>query len=196
MEAIQRAQLPSHGDAHRKLSGVLILTHEGESRSSLGTHFPIRKARGLGWQSSQNVLSRVMIRKRLPSHQLTWKCTNPCRKTTFLVERASLNFHVSCCEGNLIELHQITVSVRLLPVAMPAWDHLASSFEQMPLPQHRLIRSEAGTSLVPWKTQQQHGGVYLESPGPFKNGSMTPFILGNDSSFKGSWRLQVLVFAG
>ena len=33
-------------------------------------------------------------------HQLTWKCTDPCRKTTFLLERAFLHFHVSWWEGN------------------------------------------------------------------------------------------------
>ena len=35
----------------------------------------------------------------IPSHQRTWKCTNPCRKTTFLLERAFLHFHVSWWEG-------------------------------------------------------------------------------------------------
>ena len=36
---------------------------------------------------------------KVPSHQLTWKCTDPCRKTTFLLERAFLHFHVSWWEG-------------------------------------------------------------------------------------------------
>ena len=35
----------------------------------------------------------------VPSHQLTWKCTDPCRKTTFLLERALLQLHVSWWEG-------------------------------------------------------------------------------------------------
>ena len=30
-----------------------------------------------------------------PPQQLTWKCADPCRKTTFLLERAFLHFHVS-----------------------------------------------------------------------------------------------------
>ena len=33
--------------------------------------------------------------------QLTWKCTDPCRKTTFLLENAFLHFHVSWWEGHL-----------------------------------------------------------------------------------------------
>ena len=32
-----------------------------------------------------------------PSHQLTWKCTDPCRKTTFLLERAN------CCTSMLVD---------------------------------------------------------------------------------------------
>ena len=35
-----------------------------------------------------------------PSHLLTWKCTDLCRKTTFLLERAFLHFHVSWWEGS------------------------------------------------------------------------------------------------
>ena len=35
-----------------------------------------------------------MNKNIIPSHQLTWKCTDPCRKTTFLLERAFLHFHV------------------------------------------------------------------------------------------------------
>ena len=35
----------------------------------------------------------------VPSHQLTWKCTDPCRKTTFLLEGACLHFHVGWWEG-------------------------------------------------------------------------------------------------
>ena len=35
-------------------------------------------------------------KKNLLSHQLTWKCTDPCRKTTFLLERAFVHFHVVC----------------------------------------------------------------------------------------------------
>ena len=31
---------------------------------------------------------------------LTWKCTDPCKKVTFLVERAFLHFHVSWWKGN------------------------------------------------------------------------------------------------
>ena len=34
------------------------------------------------------------------THQLTWKCTD-CRKTTFLLERAFLHFHVSLWECNI-----------------------------------------------------------------------------------------------
>ena len=38
--------------------------------------------------------------KRIPSHQLTWVwCTDACRRTTFLLERAFLHFHVSWWEG-------------------------------------------------------------------------------------------------
>ena len=40
----------------------------------------------------------------IPSHQPTWKCTNSCRKTTFLLERAFLNFHVSW-EGSPSAIH-------------------------------------------------------------------------------------------
>ena len=38
--------------------------------------------------------------KLLPSHRLTWKCTNTCRKTTFLVEMKFVHFHVGWWEGN------------------------------------------------------------------------------------------------
>ena len=37
--------------------------------------------------------------KAIPSHQPTWKCTDPSRSTTFLLERAFLHFHVSWWEG-------------------------------------------------------------------------------------------------
>ena len=43
--------------------------------------------------------SYVRLAFELPSHQLTWKCTDPCRKTTVLLERAFLHFHVSWWEG-------------------------------------------------------------------------------------------------
>ena len=36
---------------------------------------------------------------KVPSHQLTWKCTDPCRKTTCLLERAFLHFHDGWWEG-------------------------------------------------------------------------------------------------
>ena len=39
------------------------------------------------------------LRGLLTSHQLTWKCTDPCRKTTFLLERTFLHFHVSWWKG-------------------------------------------------------------------------------------------------
>ena len=38
-------------------------------------------------------------RKHVPSHRLTWKCTEPCRETTFLLERGVVHFHVSWWEG-------------------------------------------------------------------------------------------------
>ena len=46
---------------------------------------------GVAWQS-------------YPSHQLTWKCTDPCGKTTFLLERAFWHFHVSWWEGKPVHL--------------------------------------------------------------------------------------------
>ena len=36
----------------------------------------------------------------IPSHQPTWKCADPCQKTTFFLERAFLHFHVSWWEGS------------------------------------------------------------------------------------------------
>ena len=40
----------------------------------------------------------------IPFHQLTLKCTDPCRKTTFLLEGAFLHFHVGWWEGKYLSL--------------------------------------------------------------------------------------------
>ena len=45
----------------------------------------------------------IAQKTRLPCHQLTWKCTDPCRKTTFLLERAFLHFHVSWWQGKFLK---------------------------------------------------------------------------------------------
>ena len=37
----------------------------------------------------------------VPSHQLAWKCRDPCRKTTFLLERGYVHFHVGWWKGTL-----------------------------------------------------------------------------------------------
>ena len=36
---------------------------------------------------------------QVPSRQVTWKCTDPCREATFLLERGVVHFHVSWCKG-------------------------------------------------------------------------------------------------
>ena len=53
-------------------------------------------AAAFGAQNRQTQRSRS---ESLPSHRLTWKCTDPCRKTTVFLERAFLQFHVSWWEG-------------------------------------------------------------------------------------------------
>ena len=56
----------------------------------------------------------------LPSHQQTWKCTDPCRKTTFLLERAFWHFHVSWWEGtDRSSVKNLLVKYRTFMVSLP-----------------------------------------------------------------------------
>ena len=53
----------------------------------------IKKLPGLS-KREENGRGRHVGSVALPSHQLASKCTDPCRKTTFLLERAFLHFDV------------------------------------------------------------------------------------------------------
>ena len=66
------------------------------------------------------------------SHQLTWKCTDPCRKTTFLLERALYSMLVG---GYCISLSHVCRPFLDLPLLASSgvilWLYLceATSFE-------------------------------------------------------------------
>ena len=91
----------------------------GRSTSRIGKPRRRRRTRTKPGPGPLRRISRISKRMRrrgrgllgkaeLPSHQLTWKCTDPCRKTTFLLERAFLHFHVGWSESawfNQLVLH-------------------------------------------------------------------------------------------
>ena len=45
---------------------------------------------------------RCAVRILLTPPAIPWKCADPCRKTTFLVERAFVHLNASCGEGRLL----------------------------------------------------------------------------------------------
>ena len=81
--------------------GCKALRRQGLGSSTAAFHFP---------RSSLPVFELFggfgfpfVFKPRKTYTQLTWKRTDPCRKSTFLLERAFLHFHVSWWKGGLLQ---------------------------------------------------------------------------------------------
>ena len=81
IEPLAQGTGPFRGNVHRRAKRA-----DCEVLASRLTRAPWK--RGLG-----------RIAEWLPCHRLTWKCTDPCKKITFLLERGFVHFHVSWWEG-------------------------------------------------------------------------------------------------